>query len=415
MNKYDFQLRDCSLQPGFHFVFSVASDPIISDYATVMVLFLISNIILLFAAAFYFLIQFGLAAGLKRLDHSVNNTRPFVSVIVAARNEENNIPQLLHCLSQQTYPNYEIIVINDRSTDKTSQLIDDFKKKYANITSIDITMVPDDMPAKKNALRAGIAGSKGEILCFTDADCLPNSAWIGELVKLFVPGVGLVAGYSPYQIPNAQISKQGLFKKLFFEFIRYEEYRAALWTAGSIGWNKGWLCTGRNLAYRRKVYDEVNGFEKIKMSISGDDDLFLQLVRRQTTWKITYIITPESFVRTNPPSDLKSFLEQRKRHFSAAKYFPITMKLFFLLYHSSNLLIFLSPVLLLMNNFPLTIVIIVICAKLVGDGMLYTYSHRTFAAGHFWRSFILMEAVYVLYNSIVGPLGIFRKFAWKQR
>jgi cellulose synthase/poly-beta-1,6-N-acetylglucosamine synthase-like glycosyltransferase len=403
------------LQYNFRLAFSVASDPNISDYATVMVLFLISNIILLFAAAFYLLIQFGLAAGLRRLDHSMNNTRPFVSVIVAARNEENNIPQLLHCLSHQTYPYYEIIIVNDRSTDKTSQLIDDCKKKYANITSIDITMVPDDMPAKKNALRAGIAGSKGEILCFTDADCLPNSAWIEELVKLFVPGVGLVAGYSPYQIPNAQISKQGLFKKLFFEFIRYEEYRAALWAAGSIGWNKGWLCTGRNLAYRRKVYDAVNGFEQIKMSISGDDDLFLQLVRRQTNWKITYIVTPESFVRTNPPSDLKSFLEQRKRHFSAAKYFPITMKLFFFLYHSSNLLLFLSPFLLFIHVFPSTVIIVAFCSKLIGDSILNTFSHHTFAADHFWKSFVLMEALYVIYNSIVGPLGIFRKFAWKQR
>jgi len=120
------------------------------------------------------------------------------------------------------------------------------------------------MPAKKNALKAGIEASKGEILCFTDADCLPVSRWIEELVKSFKPNVGLVAGYSPYQIPNDEISKEGFFKKLFFKFIAYEEFRAAIWAAGSIGWEIGWLCTGRNLAYRRKVYDEVNGFEKLK-------------------------------------------------------------------------------------------------------------------------------------------------------
>jgi biofilm PGA synthesis N-glycosyltransferase PgaC len=391
----------------------VASEPIISDYDNVMEISIIIDLFLLFAAAFYLLVHIGLIVGIRKLDDSIGNEQPFVSIIVAARNEEKNICQLLQCLTHQTYSHYEIIIINDRSTDKTARLVADFQKDCSTITCIDITGLQDDMPAKKNALRAGIEASKGEILCFTDADCFPTTNWIEELVKSFKPTVGLVAGYSPYRIPNSQISKAAFFNKLFFNFIGYEEFRAAIWAAGSIGWNIGWLCTGRNLAYRRKVYDEVNGFEKIKMSISGDDDLFLQLVRRQTDWKINYIKTQESFVPTVPPMTFWSFINQRKRHFSAAKFFTVPMMLFFFFYHSSNLLLLVSPFLFFMNILSLSMVIAVFCSKLLSDIVLFKYSYRIFDASNFRYSFIPMEVLYILYNSLIGPLGFFRKFAWK--
>lgn len=392
----------------------VASEPNISDYGYVMEISIIIDPFLLLAAAFYLIVHFGLIAGLKLLDDSTNDEHPLVSIIVAARNEEKNICQLLRCLSNQTYSNYEIIIINDRSTDKTARLVADFQKNYSNIMRIDITNFQNDMPAKKNALRAGIEASEGEILCFTDADCFPAANWVEELVKSFKPDVGLVTGYSPYQILNSQTSKAGFFNKLLFKFIAYEEFRAATWAAGSIGWKFGWLCTGRNLAYRRKVYDEVNGFEKIKMSISGDDDLFLQLVRRQTAWKINYVKTRVSFVPTVPPISFWSFVEQRKRHFSAAKFFTLPMMFFFFFYHLSNLLLLVSPFLFLMNILTLPVMIIVFGSKLLSDMVLFKYSCRTFEAFNFNRSFILMELLYIFYNSLIGPLGFFGKFVWKQ-
>jgi poly-beta-1,6-N-acetyl-D-glucosamine synthase len=392
----------------------VASEPFISDYDIVMEISIIIELILLLSAAFYLLVHLGLITGLKRLDYSQGIEHPFISIIVAARNEENNMSRLLQCLSRQTYSQYEIIIINDRSTDTTGELIAGFQKNCSNIKRIDITSLHDDMPAKKNALRAGIEASKGEILCFTDADCFPTSRWVEELVKSFQPHVGLVAGYSPYQMPESRTSPDGFLRTLFFKFILYEEFRAAIWAAGSIGWNLGWLCTGRNLAYRRKVYDEVRGFEKIKMSVSGDDDLFLQLVRRQTDWKIQYVQTQDSFVPTLPPAGFWPFVEQRKRHFSAAKFFSLPMMLFFFFYHSSNLLLLASPLFFLMNIVTLPMMMAVLCSKILSDMVLFGYSHRTFHASHFRSSFILMEALYILYNSLIGPLGFFRKYAWKQ-
>ena len=372
------------------------------------------NLVLILGAFFYLLVQLGLTAGLKPAASLMSTDKPFVSVIVAARNEENNVGRLLQCLVQQNYSNFEIIIVNDRSTDRTAELIANFKKDHPNILEISITDLQDDMPAKKNALRAGISASKGEILCFTDADCYPPPTWIEELIWSFDSHVGIVAGFSPYQIQQKDGIINRYFENLFFQFIAYEEFRGAIWAAGSIGRKMAWLCTGRNLAYRRKVYEEVGGFEKIKMSVSGDDDLFMQLVRRLTKWNIRYVQTRESFVPTAPPAGFRDFVEQRKRHFSAAKFFTSRMKIFFFLYHSSNLLVFLSPILFLSNAISTPIFISCVSFKLIGDFTLFKSAAPIFDGHVFRRSFILMEAGYVLYNSLIGPLGFIGKFEWKQ-
>ena len=379
-----------------------------------MEILIILRWILILSAAFYFAVHLGLTIGLRRCKQAKNHIQPFVSVIVAARNEEKTIGLLLDCLSRQTYVHYEIIIINDRSTDNTAALIAGFQKNNPAIKRIDIATVPSDMPAKKNALRAGIEASTGDILCFTDADCFPPPAWLAELVQQFEPEVGLVAGYSPYTIPSDKTMSNGILKKMFFKFIAYEEFRAAIWSSGAIGWNLGWLCTGRNLAYRRMVYNEVGGFEKIKQSISGDDDLFLQLVRKQTDWEIRYIKTKESFVPTVPPADFRSFVEQRKRHFSASKVFTFPMMLFFFFYHLANILLFFSPFLFLLHLLSIPFVVACIVIKLFADTILVFSTARTFDGSTYRRSFIIMEVFYILYNSLIGPLGIFKKFEWKQ-
>ena len=87
---------------------------------------------------------------------------------------------------------------------------------------------------KKKCLESGHRTSKGEIVCFTDADCFPPPHWVEELTKTFQPEVGLVAGYSPYQIPGDKTSTHGLFNNIFFNFIAYEEFRAAIWCAGRL-------------------------------------------------------------------------------------------------------------------------------------------------------------------------------------
>jgi cellulose synthase/poly-beta-1,6-N-acetylglucosamine synthase-like glycosyltransferase len=363
-------------------------------------------IVFLLLTWFYVVVNILLAVGVWRTPSYANPTSPLVSVIVAARNEEQQIRDLLEHLAAQDYPRFEIIVVDDRSTDGTGRILRHAGTRFPTLKIITVTDTSGDMPAKKNALEQAIKASKGEILCFTDADCLPQVTWVRSLVRCFDEQTGLVAGYSPYQVEAAEQPDS-----LFLDFVRFEELRGAIWSAGSIRWGLGWLCTGRNLAYRRKVWDEVEGFEKIKHSISGDDDLFLQLVRRTTRWKIRYVRDSENHVPTTPPATLTAFLNQRIRHFSAGKYFTRPMKVFFATYHGANFLLYAGFFAGLFSRSPLLVATFL--AKVAADYILILAGRKIEKRMSYFLASPLMEFLYLCYNVIIGPLGLKGSFRWK--
>jgi cellulose synthase/poly-beta-1,6-N-acetylglucosamine synthase-like glycosyltransferase len=362
------------------------------------------TLVVVSAGMVYGIVHLGLTLGLRRNRFSGGKEKPFVSVIVAARNEERSLPPLLRVLGEQSYPNCEIIVVNDRSTDGTRSVVEAAQRIYPNIRCVDSALNSDDMPAKKNALRTGILQSRGEILCFTDADCLPQHQWIETLVAAFDTKTGMVAGYSPYRQPRSSV---------LFRFIAYEEFRGAIWAGGSIGWRKAWLCTGRNLAYRRKVFEEVGGFESIKMSVSGDDDLLMQAVRRQTKWNIRYCYDERNAVLTDPPETFSAFFNQRKRHFSAGKFFPFSQKMFFSAYHGSNLLLVVSFALLFSSD-TVNVGIFGLVAKLLADSMLVFSGYFVLKPAIQIESYLFMELLYMWYNTLIGPFGFIGDFKWKE-
>ena len=369
------------------------------------------QILLGLLVAFYSFALLGLVVGMRRLNYDLSTAKPLVSVIVAARNEERNVGPLLERLTHQDYDAYEVIIVNDRSSDQTASIVERIQSEHPKVQRIDINSVVTDMPAKKNALARGIASSKGEILCFTDADCLPPSGWISSLVAAFDERTGLVAGYSPYSV-RPRVENPSPLAPLLFRFVEYEEFKGALWAAGAIGMRKAWLCTGRSLAYRRAVYEEVGGFEKIKQSISGDDDLFLQLVRRETSWQIRYVTAAESFVPTAPPRDFGQFIQQRVRHFSAGRHFPHSMKLFFLAFHATNLFFLLAFVWSIIFDQTAVLVCPYLC-KCIVDSAVFFAAAPVFGQRKFASSFLLMEVLYILYNVLIGPLGFIKHFEWK--
>jgi len=357
-------------------------------------------------ASLYIVVNILLAIGVLKGARCRATATPFVSVIVAARNEEAHIGELVEHLRKQDYRHYEVIIVDDRSTDQTGHLLKTAAHNFSRLRIISVTEPSTMMPAKKHALECGIRASNGEILLFTDADCLPPERWISSVVRCFGESTGLVAGYSPFR-ENLKARIGGVL----FGFIRYEELRAAIWTAGSIWWRLGWLCTGRNLAYRRSVWDEVGGFEQIKHSISGDDDLFLQLVRRTTAWKIRYVSTNDSHMPSAPPSSFGDFVNQRTRHFSAGKFFTFPMKAFFSAYHGANLLLYAGLVVGLFTENPLLVGAFE--AKLAADFFLMGAGLKIDNSPVQFLASPLMEFLYLCYNLAMGPLGMRGSFRWK--
>jgi cellulose synthase/poly-beta-1,6-N-acetylglucosamine synthase-like glycosyltransferase len=371
-------------------------------------------LVLGFALLFYGAVTILLFTGLKKCKSQEMRHSPFVSVIVAARNEEHNLPRLLDALLRQSYARYEIVLVDDQSSDRTLSIAKEYASRNAALKLLANDRSAAAVARKKSALTTGILASKGEILCFTDADCIPGIDWLSALVRQFAENVGLVAGYSPYDstlLPAG--SDSSACTPLFQDFIRYEELKGAIWSAGSIGLGKAWLCTGRNLAYRRKVWDEVSGFSAIMASISGDDDLFLQVVRRSTKWGLSYVFDPGSFVPTAPPASFRSFVEQRKRHFSAGKYFTFPMKIFFLIFHGSNLLLFLGLFAGFFFSELLLTTIAMFVGKIIVDLMLALRGSNLLSEHYSWVRVVLMEFFYLLYNSLIGPMGFLSNFEWK--
>ena len=368
---------------------------------------------------YYALVQFGLVLGILRLKKTDAAAQPFVSVVVAARNEERTIEPLLASLLDQSYPHYEIIIVDDRSTDSTSAVVAAHQKSDSRLKLVTVASNSSDLPPKKNALTKGIRSSCGEILLFTDADCIPSKNWIAALVSQFDDTVGVVAGYSPYDANLIVSGRSGKpLQNFLHRFVRGEEFKGAIWSAGSIGLNRAWLCTGRNLAYRRRVFDEVGGFEKIKMSISGDDDLFIQIVRHTTKWKIRYAVKPDSFVRTAPPVTFSEFVQQRTRHFSAGKFFSTPMKAFFFFFHLSNLILLLGLTTMILSTqlYQLALLgfaIKLACDLLVNWAAIRVILNMEIRKGFNFSDFLLTEILYILYNTFIGPLGFVKTFRWK--
>ncbi|MCC7430003.1 glycosyltransferase [bacterium] len=351
---------------------------------------------------FYASLVLLLCVGLLKTRKINDPKQVFVSVIVAARNEEQNLLNLINSFKNQTYQNFELIVVNDRSTDKTLEILEALQKSFSKLKVVSVTEVL--IAPKKNALTLGISQAKGEILFFTDADCFPQKNWIEKTLAYFSKNTGLVVGFSP--VKNDVFS----LKSLLFEL---DSLSLACVSAGTIGLGFPMTCTGRNLAYRKEVFDEVGGFSKIANFVSGDDDLFLHLVRDLTKWEIVFCT--ESFVGTNPPKTLKAFVNQRLRHASKSKSYNFKSILVLLCVYVLNLWLFLFPLFYFANLVSLENFLSVLLVKSLVEFLVVFWGIWVYKNWKLLLIFPLLEVLHVPYVVILGFLGQFASFDWKQQ
>ena len=251
-----------------------------------------------------YLCQLGIfLIGLKRnRDQLQNSINPSVSVIIAARNEEANLQECLETVSNQTYPDslYEIIVINDGSTDGTEAICNDFIKRYPNIK---IIQVKDDtiIRGKANALAQGIEASTREIILITDADCTVPKTWVEQTAHRYGSEVGLIGGFT---LQKATTPFQGM-QSLDWTFI----LGMAAATAG-LGHPLGSI--GNNLSFRRAAYNEVGGYRKLKFSVT-EDYTVVQAIVGSNKWKYLYPIDLKHLVESKSCPNFRSIISQKHR------------------------------------------------------------------------------------------------------
>ncbi len=351
-------------------------------------------------------------AGLFFPDRRKKKNRIFVSVVVAARNEEGNLPILLQDLDVQSYPRelYEIIIVDDQSTDRTREIAEKFSLEHSSFRCVPVVRKVEGLTAKKNAIHTGIMESKGEVLLTTDADCRVKPGWIEGMLSCFTPEVGMVVGFSQL---GESAEGMGLFQKL--QAVDFLMLMGAAQGFLNLGWPLA--ASGQNLAYRRKAFDEVGGFSRIGHRISGDDVLLLQLVSRKTSWNIRFSFSEETFNTSLPEKDFHDFLNQRKRWASNGAYqlklnpyfFVLVLATFFV--NVSLLLLFIQGFFSGHSPFLYTGLL----AKAIVEGLLFLKTTRVYKRRDLLSAFPLWFVLQIPYVMIVGVLGNIGRFSWKGR
>lgn len=244
-----------------------------------------------------------------------NYTYPEVSVIICAKNEEENLKKNLPVILNQLYPSYEVIVVNDASYDNTEEVLAEMKLKYPHLRS---TYVPDKakfIDSKKFAVTLGIKAAKNDILLFTDADCVPQSKdWLANMVRNFDDKTEIVLGYGAYKHRCGVLNWLQVFDTMFIA-IQYLNYSLA---------GKTYMGVGRNMAYRKSMFLNSKGFTAHLNLQSGDDDLFINEVATKTNTKIE--IQPENQTISEPKETFKMWCRQKERHLSTGSHYKSSTK-----------------------------------------------------------------------------------------
>jgi len=345
----------------------------------------------------------GLLAGLLRPGKpALHSRQPFVSIIVAARNEAAALSLCINALTQQDYPRdkMEIILVDDRSTDNTWRIIQDYARRYPFIHPVQITATPDWQSGKKSALQQANTLTQGEFLFFTDADCRPPSTWISEMLPLFTENIGLVAGFSP---------QQGVSSPPWNGFLLMESLAAALVAAASIGLGRGVTCAGRNLAVRASTLRDLAGYTRLPATLSGDDDFLLQAVARQPRWQCRYSFSPRTHVPADGPPNLRQYFRQKSRHLSAGKQFSWSQQTGYALYYAANYSLWLAGILALWTDLSL---LVPLCIKLAADWVLLTLFCYKLYTRFALRDFILWQALFPALHLAAAPRAFFSKLTW---
>ena len=361
-------------------------------FHTILLIASISSISILLL--FYFLVFSRLY---RYKSANVNFDQP-ISVIICARNEEENLKKNLPKILKQKYFNFEVIVVNDQSTDKTSYLLEDFSKLYDNLKVVTIDQNVNHKIGKKFALTLGIKTTKHEHLLLTDADCLPNSdTWIKNMGKNF-SYADIVLGYGGYE------KKKGMLNK----FIRFDTFNIAKQYLSFALSGYTYMGVGRNLAYKKSLFFKNKGFASHIHIPSGDDDLFIQEVAKKNI--VTIEMSKDTHTRSEVVESWKEWIYQKRRHISTAPFYKPKFKILLILYPSIQVLFWSCIILLFITKSSIYIILSLLGLKLFSSYLInYNPMKRLGVLDLYWIhplyeiGYLLIQGNFVLLNMFSKP------------
>ena len=327
-----------------------------------------------------------------------------VSVIVCAKNEAENVRKFVPLLAAQDYPDFEIILIDDASSDTTLDIFEEFEKMYSNIRLVKVENNEAFWGNKKFALTLGIKAAKKEYLLFTDADCYPTSdQWIKEMTSNFTLNKTIVLGYGAYEkIANSFLNK----------VIRFETMLTAV---QYFSWAKAgnpYMGVGRNLAYKKEEFFNARGFMDHMKIRSGDDDLFIN--QAATSKNTTTSFTPGSFTYSEPKKTFKEWFNQKRRHVSTATHYKFFDRAQLAVFFITQILFIILAIILLASQYQWMIVLGFILFRYLVTWLVLGFSSGKLKEKDvmYWYQFIEMALIFTQMN--IFMTNIFSKpVHWK--
>ncbi|MBL7870513.1 MAG: glycosyltransferase [Cyclobacteriaceae bacterium] len=327
----------------------------------------------------------------------------FASVVVAVRNEETTLPNLIQSLAQQTYPKdkFEIILVNDHSTDKTAEIISKLINQYHGMK---VSKVSAQDLGKKRAITEGIESARGEIILTTDADCTLPTNWIAGMVGSFTEETQLVIGAVKIKTDQR-----------FFSTLQAMEFSSVMGSGmAMMGWGQAVMCNGASLAFRKRAFDAVRGYEGNFEIPSGDDEFLMRKIDHHYPGGITVVSQKDCVVETAPLYSIKDFVQQRLRWAGKWKandsIFAKALAVFILSVQISWPIIIVAASLLYSKTLGLTI-LLKILLEITFLLMVSIYLKQRFRI----LAFSVLQIVYPFYVIWIGFYSQISTYTWKGR
>ncbi len=339
-------------------------------------------------------------------EESTNTIVPIsVSIIICAKNEADNLQQYLPCIVEQVYPNFEVIVVNDGSTDNTSLILANFQQQYKQLKVIHITPSLRQITGKKQALAQGILAAKHDYLLLTDADCMPTSnQWLQQMAQQFSTEITVVLGYAPYLPANSFLNKCVQFETTLTA-IQYLSYAL-------LGYP--YMGVGRNLAYKKSLFFESKGFQSHQQVLSGDDDLFINQVAHNKNTSIN--LNSKAFCYSKAASSWQEWYQQKQRHLSTGKHYQLGHQLMLGLFSLSHFLFYGMLIVGLIQQTYLIVLVFIYLLRLVSQLWLFKRILTHFRLKSLWYWIPLLDFLYCFYYLVFTPsLLLNKKIKWKYK
>ncbi len=326
-----------------------------------------------------------------------------VSVIICARNERANLEANLGSFLNQDHPDFQVIIVDDGSTDGTRDFLEAAEKKYDKLKIVTLEIDDRYRRGKKFALTMGIKASKNPIILLSDADCQPNSdQWIKKMTYGLKDGKEIALGVSMF--PPA--------KGLLSWMIRVETFHTAMQYINFALAGNPYMGVGRNLAYRKDLFFRVKGFASHQHLLSGDDDLFVNETARKEN---TVVIWDNDAQTTSiPQQHFSSWHKQKGRHFSTAKYYKGKDKRLLGIYSFSLFLLYVAAGFIVATGLPLIIPAIAFGTRLIVQGIVFGINLKKFNTTKLIWGYPFIDLIILYIQIFIGIKGVLsRPKTWR--